>query len=254
MMTNLVRAEFTKLFTTKLWLWLLIGSAGLTALFVSLPIAFEGEAQNPGLPLDSVEGQQSLLSSAGAASVFTVVLGIIAMTGEYRHQTITATFLVTPRRERVAVAKVITYALTGLAFGAVNVFVAVAIAVPWLGAKNIELSLTANGIPATLLGVVFGLALFTVIGVGIGALVRNQVAAVVGTLVYSLVVESFVSLLPTVRDYFKYFPGGAFSGLTNTYQADVSFLPAWQAGLLLAAYGVVFTVLGTALTTRRDIA
>jgi ABC-2 type transport system permease protein len=154
----------------------------------------------------------------------------------------------------VVVAKVITYALTGLAYGAVNVLVAVAIAVPWLGAKNIELSITANGIPATLLGVVLGLALFTVIGVGIGALIHNQVAAVVGTLVYSLVVESFVSLLPTIRDYFKYFPDGAFSGLTNTYEADVSFLPAWQAGLLLAAYGVVFTVLGTTLTTRRDIA
>jgi ABC-2 type transport system permease protein len=253
-MTQLIGAEFTKLLTTKLWLWLLIGAAGMTALFVSLPIAFEGQEQNPGLPLTSAEGQQSLFSSAGSAAVFTVVLGIIAMTGEYRHQTITPTFLITPRRGRVVVAKVISYSVAGLAFGAVNVLVAVAIAVPWLGAKDIDLSLTANGIPATLLGVVFGLALFTVIGVGIGALVRNQVAAVVGTLVYSLVVESFVSLLPTIHDYFKYFPGGAFGGLTNTYQPDVAFLPAWQAGLLLAAYGVVFTVLGTAVTTRRDIA
>lgn len=67
------------------------------------------------------------------------------------------------------------------------------------------------------------------------------------------VVESFVSLLPTIRDYFKYFPGGAFSGLTNTYQPDVTFLAAWQSGLLLLAYGVLFAALGTSLAVRRDI-
>ncbi|MFI7065267.1 ABC transporter permease [Kribbella sp. NPDC050124] len=252
-MTDLVRAEFTKLFTTRLWLWLLAGAVGMTALFVSLLIAFSGRPENTGPPLDSVEGQQSLFSSAGSAAVFTVVLGIVAMTGEYRHQTITPTFLVTPRRHRVVVAKVIAYAVAGLLFGAANVIVAVAIAVPWLGAKGIDVPMTANGIPATLLGVVLGQAIFTVIGVGIGALVRNQVAAVVGTLVYSLVVESFVSLLPTIRDYFKYFPGGAFGGLTNTYQPDVAFLPAAEAGLLLAAYGVVLAVLGSTVTIRRDI-
>ncbi|TCN31128.1 ABC-2 family transporter [Kribbella orskensis] len=252
-MTNLVRAEFTKLFTTKLWLWLLVGAAGLTALFVSLTIGLEGREDNPSPPLSSAEGQQALFSSAGGAAVFTVVLGIIAMTGEYRYQTITPTFLVTPRRGRVVVAKLIAYALVGLAFGTVNVLVSLAIAVPWLDAKNVDLSLTANRIPQTLLGVLLGLAIFTVIGVAIGALVRHQVAAVVGTLVYSLVVESFVSLLPTIRDYFKYFPGGAFSGLTNSYEPDVTFLAAWQAGLLMVAYGVVFAVLGITLAIRRDI-
>ncbi|MGW1344488.1 ABC transporter permease [Kribbella sp. NPDC002412] len=252
-MTKLVRAEFTKLFSTRLWLWMLVGAVGLTALFIGLTIGLEGRPENPGPPLDSAQGQQSLFSSAGAATVFTVVLGIIAMTGEYRHQTITATFLVTPRRGRVVAAKVIAYALAGLGIGLVNVLVAVAIAVPWLRAKDIGISLTTNGIPATLLGVLLGLAIFTVIGVGIGALVRNQVAAVTATLVYSLVVESFVALLPTIRDYFKYFPGGAFSGLTNSYQPDVSFLGAWQSGLLLLGYGVVFAVLGGVLTTRRDI-
>ncbi|MFI6674250.1 ABC transporter permease [Kribbella sp. NPDC050470] len=252
-MTKLIRAEFTKLFTTRLWLWLLIGALAMTALFTSLTIGLEGQAGNPGPPLDSAEGQRALFSAGGSASVFTAVLGVIAMTGEYRHRTVTPTFLATPRRGRVVIAKVIAYALAGLGYGVATVGVSVAIAVPWLAAKGIDIDLAGNGLPQTLVGVCVGLAIFTVVGVGIGALVRNQVAAVVGLLVYSLVIESFVSVLPHIRDYYRYFPGGAFNGLINNYQPDIQFLAAWQSGLLLAGYGVLFAACGIALAVRRDI-
>lgn len=252
-MRNLIRAEFTKLFTTRLWLGLLAGALGMTVLFTSLTIGLEGQEGNPSPPLTTPEGQQALLSAAGSASVFTVILGIIAMTGEYRHQTVTPTFLATPRRSRVLVAKMVAYALVGLGYGIANAAAAVAVALPWLSAKQIDVSLTSDGVPQTLLGVVIGLAVFTVVGVGIGALVRNQVAAVVGTLVYSLVVESFVSVLPHVRDYYRYFPGGAFSGLTNSYQPDIELLAAAPAALLLAGYGVLLATAGAVIAVRRDI-
>ncbi len=74
----------------------------------------------------------------------------------------------------------------------------IAIAVPWLSAKHIDVTLTENGIPRTLAGSLAGLAIYTVVGVAIGALVRNQVAAIVGALVYLLVVESLLSALPKV--------------------------------------------------------
>ncbi|NIK59220.1 ABC transporter permease [Kribbella shirazensis] len=252
-MTRLLEAEFTKLFSTKLWMWLLLGAIGLTTLFVSVTIGLDGSAGNPNPPLSTPQGQRNLFGVAGASSALAVVLGIVAMTSEYRHETVTPTFLATPRRRRVVVAKLFAYALAGLGFGLVNVLATVALALPWLSARNIDVSLTANGIPRTMIGVVLGLGVYTVLGVGVGALLRNQVAAIVGALVYLFVVEGLVSALPRVRDYYKYLPGGAFSGLVDTYQPNVQFLAGWQGGLLLLAYGAAFAALGTALTIRRDV-
>lgn len=252
-MTRLLKAEFIKLFTTKLWLWLLLGAIGMTALIVSLTIGLSGSAGNPNPPLGSEGGQRNLFATAAASSGLAVVLGIVAMTGEYRHETVTPTFLATPRRGRVVVAKLIAYAIAGVGFGAVNVLAELALALPWLSAKHIGVVLTSNDILRTLTGVVLGLAVFTVLGVGIGALIRNQVAAIVGALVYLFVIEGLVSALPRIRDYYKYFPGGAFNGLVNNYQPSVQFLTGWAAGLLLLAYGVAFAVLGTTLTVRRDV-
>jgi hypothetical protein len=252
-MTRLLRAEFTKLFTTKLWLWLLLGAVGMSVLFAALTIGLSESAGNPAPSPATPEGQRNLFGVAGSSSALAVVLGIIAMTGEYRHETVTPTFLATPRRGRVVAAKVVAYAVVGIGFGAVNILAVLAVALPWLSAKHIDVTLTGNGIPRTLLGVLLGLAIYTVLGVGIGALIRNQVAAIVGTLVYLFVVEGLVSALPKIRDYYKYFPGGAFSGLVDTYQPDVQFLAGWQAGLLLIAYGVGFAALGASLAVRRDV-
>ncbi|GAA1598872.1 ABC transporter permease [Kribbella karoonensis] len=252
-MTRLLRAEFTKLFTTRLWLWLLLGALGMTILIVGLTIGLSGSPGNPNPPLTSPEGQRNLFATATASSPLAVVLGIVAMTGEYRYETVTPTFLATPRRSRVVLAKLIAYAIAGLGFGAVNVLAATALALPWLSAKHIDVSLTANGIPRTLIGVVLGLAIYTVVGVGVGALLRNQVGAIVGALVYLFVVEGLVSALPYIRDYYKYLPGGAFNGLVNNYQTNVHYLAGWAAGLLLIGYGAAFAVLGTALAVRRDV-
>src|SRR2546427_9268139 len=109
-MINLVKAEFAKLFTTKLWLWLLLGAIAFTAFVVSITIGFDGQANNGNTPrLFTPEGQRNLFSSAGAANVWALILGAIAVTGEFRHQTVTPTFLASPHRGRVVIAKLITY-------------------------------------------------------------------------------------------------------------------------------------------------
>ncbi len=252
-MIRLIGGEVRKLFTTKLWLWMLLGAIAITALFMSFTIALDGSEGNPQPPLTTPDGQRNLFSVAASSAVFVLILGIIAMTGEFRHQTVTPTFLATPHRGRVVIAKLITYALAGIGYGIVVVAFAIALSLPWLAAKNVDISLSGNGIPGTLVGVVAGLTVYSVLGVGVGALVRNQIAAVVGSLVYLFIVEAFVSALPTVRDYYKYFPGGANAALTGASQPNTTLLDPWQGGLLLVGYGVVFAVVGTWLAVRRDV-
>lgn len=253
-MNRLIQAEFGKLFSTKLWLWLLLGALGFTALVVSVTIGFDGQQGNAAPSLATPAGQRNLFSSAGAAAIFALILGIIAVTGEFRHQTVTPTFLATPHRGRVVIAKLVGYAVTGVGYGVLTIALAVAIALPWTSAKGIDLTLSENGIPEVLLGVAASVAVYAVLGVGVGALVRNQIAAVVGALVYLFVVENIVLLVPVLRDYYKWFPGGANSALTGNFQPGATeLLEPWQGGLLLAGYALVFAILGTWLSVRRDV-
>jgi hypothetical protein len=122
-----------------------------------------------------------------------------------------------------------------------------------LSAKGIDVSPTGHGIPAVLIAAVAALAVYSVLGVGVGALVRNQIAAVVGTLIYLFVLEAILTVVPVVRDYYKYLPGGAFNALIRSGASQLQLLAPWQGGLLLLGYGLVLAGLGATLTVRRDI-
>jgi ABC-2 type transport system permease protein len=252
-MRRLIAAEFHKLFTTRLWLWLLLGSVALTALYASLAIAFGDSPDNPTPPLASPGGQRTIFSVGQGAGTLLAVLAAIGLTGEFRHQTATTTFLATPHREQVVLAKLATYALVGIGYALVCIAVTLAIALPWLGAKGIHVPLGGNGIPVTLAGVVAAVAIFGLIGVGLGALVREQVATVVGLLVYLFIAEPIVTRIPALGSWTIYLPGAAANALTQVAQANQDFLAPWQGGLVLAGYGLILAAAGTFLSTRRDI-
>jgi ABC-2 type transport system permease protein len=252
-MDRLITAEFHKLATTRLWLWLLGGSVALTALYASLAIAFGDSADNPTPPLASPAGQRTVFSVGQGAGTLLAVLAAIGLTGEFRHQTATTTFLATPNRGQVVLAKLATYALVGIGYALVCIAITVVIALPWLDAKGIQVPLTGNGIPATLAGVVAAVAIFGLIGVGLGALVREQVATVVGLLVYLFIAEPIVTRIPALSSWTIYLPGAAANALTQVAQANQDFLPPWQGGLVLAAYGLILATAGTVLTIRRDV-
>lgn len=249
-----IAAEFHKLFTTRLWLYLLLMSMALTALYVSLTIGFADDPDTLTLPLTSEAGQRMVFSLASSgAGTLVAVLAAIGLTSEFRHKTATATFLATPRRGRVVLAKLATYGIVGIAYALANIAVTIAIALPWLGAKEIDISLTGNGIPATLAGVIAAAAIFGLVGVGLGALLRDQVATVVGLLVYLFVVEPIVTRIPALESWTIYLPGAAENALTQVSLRDQEFLEPWLGGLLFVAYGLAFAVAGTYLAIRRDV-
>ena len=94
--------------------------------------------------------------------------------------------------------------------------------------------------------------IYALIGVGIGALLRNQVGAIVGGLVYLFVVEPVIASIPATSGAYKWMPGGALEAMTATFQGT-DLLGAWQGGLLLVGYGLLAALLGTLLAVRRDV-
>ena len=253
-MIRLVRAEWTKLFTTKVWLGLLLGACLMVAGFSALLTGFAGSSQNgqPGLPpVGDPQFEQVALSVSTNASVLFLILGIIGMTQEYRHRTATPTFLAEPRRWRVVVAKLIAYALVAVPFALVVVAVNVLVVTVYAGARGAAPTLNADNL-RVLLTSGLALVIYALIGLGIGALLRNQVGAIVGGLVYLFVVEPVIRSIPATSGAYKWMPGGGLEALTATFQGP-ELLSAWQGALLLLGYGLLAALLGTLLAVRRDV-
>lgn len=253
-MIRLVRGEFAKLWSTRLWLWLLLATMGLTALFASLNIAFNDDPGTLAPPLATAAGQRLLFgTAAGGAQTLVAVLAAIGVTTEYRHRTATTTLLSTPHRLRVVVAKLITYALVGAGYAIVCIAVVSAIAWPWLTARGIDPTMTGHGIPATMIGVITAVTGFAVLGVGLGTLLRDQTATVVGLLVYLFVAEPIVTRIPALQDWTVFLPGPSASALAQITLTDQDFLQPWQGGLMLTLYGVCAIIAGSLRTTRLDL-
>ena len=206
-MRRLVLAEFRKLATTRLWLWMLLACMALTALLASLAIAFDGSSDNATPPLSSAAGQRTLFSVGTGAGPLVAVLAAIGLAREFRHKTSTATSLATPQRSRVVLAKLETYAIVGAAYGTSCLAVTAAIAYPWLAAKHSGVVLAGKA--GTMISVVAALAVYGLIGVGLAALLRDQIATVVGLLVYLFVVEPIITRVPAFESWSNYLRGAA---------------------------------------------
>ena len=250
-MTALVRSEWTKLFTTRVWIGLLLGAVVMVAGFTVLLTAFAGDPESGLPPVGSDIYEQLAFATAANVVVLFIILGIIGMTQEYRHRTATPTFLTTPRRGRVVIAKLIAYALAAVPLALVVLAVNVAVVYIHAGARGAAPALDGDNL-RVLASSGLALVIYAVIGVGVGALLRNQVGAIVGALVYLFVIEPIIRQIPATAPAYKWMPGGGLEALTATFQGP-DLLEPWQGDLLLLGYGLVAAVLGTFLAVRRDV-
>jgi ABC-2 type transport system permease protein len=252
---RLIRAEWTKLLTTRVWIGLLLGSCVLVGSFAALFTAFAGgSGGNNGGRLPAVgtpDYEQLALGVSANATVLFIVLGIIGTTQEYRHRTATPTFLASPHRGRVVIAKLVAHALAAIPMALVVIAVDVLVVTVYAGARGEAPSLAGDNL-RVLAGAGAALVIYTVIGVGVGALIRNQVGAIVGVLVYLFVVESLIQAIPAISGAYKWLPGGALQAMTATLSGP-ELLSPWQGGLVLLGYGLAAAVLGTMLAVRRDV-
>jgi ABC-2 type transport system permease protein len=247
-MTRLVRAELAKLRTIRLFYGVTAAMAVFGVLTVVANVTAAGRQGNPPLSahsLPSLVGAPATMLSGAA-----LLLGILGMTGEFRHHTITQTFLTTPDRGRVVAAKLAAYALAGIAVAILTLAVTTAVAVPWMKARGLSVSVLDGGLGRVLGGTLLAAGLCGLVGVGVGALIRNQVAALVGVLVWVVVVEGLLLSLLNAPSLGKWLPSAVAAALTNPSDGHLS---RWAGGLLFAAYGLAFSVVGTRLVIRRDV-
>jgi ABC-2 type transport system permease protein len=250
-MTRLVRAEFAKLRTTRLVYGVAAAMAAFGVLTVVANATSAGQQGNPPLSADSfpmlvaAPVRHTLL--AGAA----LLLGILGMTGEFRHHTITQTFLVTPHRGRVVAAKLVAYPLAAIVLALATLAVTAAVATGWLAAKGITPSLLDARLGRVVGVALLGAGLCGLVGVGVAALVRNQVAALVGTLVWVAVVDGLLMSLLNVPSLGKWLPSAAAkAAITSPGGAQLSRV---AGSLVLAGYALALALIGTRLVVRRDI-
>lgn len=248
-LSAIVGSELLKLRTTRTTIALVGSALALVTLIVALAAA-TGDWDAP----QELTPAEDLIGVAGVAQLFALVLGILAVSTEVRHGTITPSLLVVPDRVRLVVGKLVVHLLAGLALGVAAVAIALAVSALVFALRDVDAGITAALVLEQGVGNVVAIALWCALGVGVGALIRNQVGAIVGALAYVFVVESLLTIVPGLqRPIERYGLGGVTEGLAPSGFADADTLAQLPAGLLLAAYVAVLVVLGTVALRRRDV-
>lgn len=232
----LIRGEFRKLTTVRSpWLLLACGPliviGGITGLVVS-----GGDIHDPAM-------QEKAFAHVALAGLLTLLFGILAVAGEYRHRTVTDTYLTDPSRRRALLAKLVAYGTVGAGAGLVSAGIAVAVTAIY----GAPLHLSTGDAWRTIVGGALVNVAFAVIGVGVGALVRNLVAAVAAALAWIAVVEGIVGQL--IGSAARWLPFAASESLGRTGGA----LSQWAGGLVLLAYAAAFACAALLTTIRQDV-
>ncbi len=245
-MRSPIRAELRKLTTVRAP-WLLLAAGPLIVVAgVSGLVSSGGNVHDPAV-------QAKAMSHVGLAALFTLVFGILAMAGEYRHQTMTDSYLSFPRRQAVLLAKLVVYGLAGAAAGLAAAATAVAVTAAWWAAKGGTFQLSAAGTWQVLGGGVAANAAFAVIGVGVGALVRNVIAAIAAALAWIALVEGIAGQLlgAGLARWLPFYASEALDRASLTPAAGL--LPQWGGGLVLLGYAAVFAGAAVLVTLNRDV-
>lgn len=268
-------SEYRKLVTTRLWWVLLIAMAAymiFLGVVIALVLTVPGEGigsgmdvagDGPGSPALDPDAIASTVYTVGSqfGYVFPLVLGTMAMTGEFRHQTVTPSLLAQPSRTVFLAGKLISSLIVGLVFGVVGTLAGVLGGAPVLALRGHATLLTDGPTLRAVALSALVLAIWTLIGVGFGAVLTNQIAAIVVVLAFTQFLEPIarplLSLWEPTAGIAAYFPGAAGEAVigTSVYSATgiADLLPGWGGLLVLVAYGLVLAVIGRLTTLRRDI-
>ncbi|MDW8339744.1 MAG: hypothetical protein RMM28_11470 [Thermoleophilia bacterium] len=163
----------------------------------------------------------------------------------------TRTFLATPRRGRVLVAKELSILVVAPVLAVLGLAVALAVAVPWLLVEGSSFELSGDTV-AYAGRVVAATTLWGALGVAVGAVVLSQAAALVGAILWVLVGEALLTVLlglVGLEAVGKLLPGRALSAFGGTEPG----LSMWLAGAVGAGWVVALALLGHLRISRQDV-
>ena len=246
-MNNLVRSELRKLATT---LWFKITLATTLVLGPVSAVTNALTSKKPAALLGSAVSIHHVLSIAPLTSMVMMAVGIAMVGGEYRHGTSIPTFLITPRRRNVIIAKLITATVLGAVIGAITFGLSLAAAIPSLSSKGVHH--LAGDTTQMWLGCAAATALYAALGIAIGAVTRSTVVAIIGTLAWVFFIEgTFLdNVFPSLG---KWLPTGANMAVTHTSEHLARLLNPVQAAIVLVAWTAALTTTGLRASIRRDV-
>ena len=244
-MSGQLRAELLKHRSTSTNPGLFLAMLGL----VLLAVLLHGLALPADRLANASDQVQVFRFGSLLGALFAGLVGAMSITGEIRHGTIRPTFLFMPRRGRVIAAKIGASALMGTVVGVVAVGVAVGVGSAALAARGISNTLDGGDYTLMPLGGVAAAALWAPLGLGLGALLRNQVATLVAIFLWLFFIENL--LIDFVPGVGRFAPGAAAAAMTGL-DPETLLAPALGA-LLLAAYAAASAAAGWIATLRRDV-
>lgn len=267
-----LRVELRKILTTRMWWILALALAGYMAFLAGiLAVAFANPEAMGGAPGES-GGAALGLGETGIATaiytlpastgyVFPLIVGALSVTAEFRYQTISGTFLATPRRGVVLAAKMVSSVALGLVFGIVGTLMSAGVGAGVLAAFGEPTLLGEPEVRRSLVLTCAAMAIWAAVGVGFGAWLTNQVASIIVVLAFTQFVEPILRFLlmtnAGMAGIARFLPGAAGEALAGgSLFGGVALadpLTWWQGGLILLAYAVAFAVVGRFTSLRKDI-
>jgi ABC-2 type transport system permease protein len=238
--------ELLKLRTVRAPLMLVTVGVLMTAFFALQPVFDSGREGAPSI--GTAASMLTMLSAAGRGQLLALVIGVLTVTGERRHQTLTATLLQSPHRIRLLYAKAVAAALAGLLLGLLSLAVAGGVA---MTSGALRGSLVNDDVVVVAAGQLLAYPLYGLLGVGIGSLIMaSQPVAVLLPVAWFLVLESYVEAL--AHSLSAWLPGPLTAALANAGEVP-HLLPVWAGGLGLLGYGLFLFGAGAGRLARRDV-
>jgi ABC-type transport system involved in multi-copper enzyme maturation permease subunit len=252
---RVVLSEWTKLRTLRSTVFSLLAAVILVLGFAILVPALIAANWPPKNPQDAVGFDPVGVSLAGGffAQLALGVLGALLMTGEYATGMIRATLAAVPKRLPVLWAKALVYTLTCLVLSVVSLLAAFFIGQAILGSQSIEASFGDPGVAR----VVFGSALYLtgvgLLGLALGALLRNTAGAISTLFGLLFVVPIVVHFLPASWNdaIAKYLPSNAGQVITNLKPGADSLGP-WTGLLVFFLWAALTLLVAAVALVRRD--